>query len=376
MKPWPLFIRKAPLIIVGLALALLAFLMIVNFYSTLNKTPLNPPSKAKSLKSQSSPPNTLAFIPFWDQEKAFASYKKNADLFTHISLFWYGLRPDGSIRKYLYAKEDKNIVKFAHSKRAKVLVLVANLPDEDDRGDWDYVRVDKVIANPSARQKHITDLVGLASRLGVDGINIDYETLREHQKGNFTLFVKELSEALHKNGKILAVALHAKIREEDPSYSNGSSAQDWKEISKYADQLHVMTYDEHWNTSSPGPIASTLWVKEVLNYAQSLIPPDKLFAGVALYGYDWGAVGKANGLTFQDVQNLTRKYKPKILWDASSRTHYFKYSIGGKGHTVWYENNDSFQEKLSLFNELGISNLAFWRLGGEDSKTWSTFKSR
>src|SRR3989344_3716526 len=266
---------------------------------------------------------SLAWIPFWDQEAAFASYKKNADLFPFISLFWYGLRPDGSIRKYLYAVEDKSIIAFAHSKRTKVLVLVANLPDEDDKGDWDYKRVDKVISSAPARKEHVGDLVALTKRLGVDGVNIDYEALRGYQKDNFTAFIKELSLALHSNGKILAVALHPKVREGDPQYSNGSEAQDWYELAKHADQLHVMTYEEHWNTSPPGPIASVAWVRSVLNYALSIIPREKLFAGVPLYGYDWGGSSKASGLTYQDVQRLRGTYKPKILWGSIAQSHYF-----------------------------------------------------
>ncbi|MCH7541912.1 hypothetical protein IH981_04035 [Patescibacteria group bacterium] len=317
----------------------------------------------------------LGWIPFWDQESAFASFKRNADLYSHISLFWYVLRSDGSVKKYIYAQEDTSIINFAHSKNVKVLAIVANLPDEDDGGDWDADRVNKVINSAAVRKKHVNDLVNLAKKQGFDGINIDYEALKGHQKENFTLFIKELANELHKNGKILAVALHPKISEGDPAYSNGSQAQDWKQLAIYADQMHLMAYEEHWETSGSGPIASVPWVSSVLNYAKKLIPASKLFAGVPLYGYDWGGSVKAKGLTYAGVQSLIKKYQPKIVWDSSAKTHHFSYRAGGVSHTVWYEDNRSFSGKLSLFNDLGIPNLAFWRLGSEDSQVWTVLRN-
>jgi len=317
----------------------------------------------------------LGWIPFWDQQSAFASFKQNVASFDYISVFWYLLRSDGSVNKYIYASDDSSVISFAHSKKVKVLALVANLPDEDERGNWDPTRVDKVISSSSARKKHIADLVALAKSRGFDGINIDYEALRKDQKENFTAFIKELSFALHKHGKILAVALHPKITEGDPAYSNGSEAQDWRQLSKYADQLHLMTYEQHWEDSPPGPIASVLWVFSVLNYAKQLIPANKLFAGIPLYGYDWSNTPKAKGLTYQNVQSLISQYKPKVTWDPIAQSHHFGYRAAGVTHSVWYEDDASFKKKMELFNYLDISNLAFWRLGGEDTRVWNTLRN-
>lgn len=337
---------------------------------TPNKTQLN-----ESIPPTSSNRKALGWIPFWDQERAFSSFQKNSAAFSHISLFWYLLRSDGSVKKYIYAVENKNIIKYAHSRNVKVLALVANLPDEDEGGDWDSSRVDKVIGNSTARKKHIAELVSLSKKHGFDGINIDYEAMKSYQKENFTLFIKELASTLHENGKILAVALHPKNSEENPEYSNGSQAQDWKELGKYADQLHVMTYGENWNTSSAGPIASIPWVKSILIYAGKLIPKEKLFAGIPLYGYDWSNTPKANGLTYQEVQKLIRKHNPKVLFDKNSQSKHFGYrDNNGVSHTVWFEDKDTIQAKLRLIDNLGLSKTAFWRLGGEDPRVWTTLR--
>ena len=317
----------------------------------------------------------LGWIPYWNQESAFSSFQSNVDLFNYLGLFWYVLRSDGTVQKYPSAFEDQNIINFAHSRGVKVLAVVANLPAEDEGGDWDNTRVEKVISSSSARKKHITDLVNLTTTKNLDGINIDYEALRSYQKSDFTLFIKELSFALHAKGKILGVSLHPKVGENNPEYSNGSEAQDWKSLSKYADQLYIMAYDEHWSTSPPGPLASLPWVNEVLSYAKTQIPRQKLFAGTTLDAYDWGRSPKAKGLTFTQVQSLIKKYNPKIVWDANAKTNYFSYRDGSINHTVWYENNRSVSEKISLFNDIGIENIAFWPLGDEDPLIWTELRS-
>lgn len=326
-------------------------------------------------QSNSNSREVLGWIPFWDQQRAYQSFSNNADVFTHISLFWYLVRSDGSVKKYIYANEDKTIINFAHSKGVKVLALVANLPDEDEGGDWDASRVEKVIGSASARKKHVADLVSLVNKYGFDGINIDYEALEEFQKESFTLFIKDLSEQMHSRGKVVAVALHPKKREGDPNYSNGSQAQDWGKLGKYADQLHIMNYEEHWETSPPGPTASVPWVESILSYAKKLIPNGKIFAGVPLYGYDWDGSSKAEGVTFTQVQSLVKKYNPKIVWDSRAKTNYFSYRDDSTSHTVWYEDNRSVSAKLNLFNNMGLNNTAFWRLGGEDPRVWTTLRN-
>ena len=70
-----------------------------------------------------------------------------------------------------------------------------------------------------------------------------------------------------------------------------------------------------------------------------------------------------------------KKYNPKIVWDANAKTNYFSYRDGSINHTVWYENNRSVSEKISLFNDIGIENIAFWPLGDEDPLIWTELRS-
>jgi len=135
---------------------------------------------------------------------------------------------------------------------------------------WSSDAYDHLLTTKADRAKHIQDLIKLMDVKHFDGINIDYEELDTNLKDEFTSFIKELSEQLHSQGKLVGVALHPKSGEGIPIEDNGSRAQDWQALGKYADQLYIMAYGEHWDTSASGPPASIPWDTKIIKYAKKL----------------------------------------------------------------------------------------------------------
>jgi len=360
--------RNFLLLIVGL----LAFTLVsggIFLLTTQPKPALDNPAKI------SKPLAFRASIPYWDQEKAFASFKSNVSKFDHLSLFWYYLNSEGKIQPYQYAKEDKTIIDFAHKNGIKVGALIANLPDED--GSWDSQRVEKVIANPEARKKHIADIVTTLERLNFDGVNIDYEQVDQNQKDNFSLFIKELKEELSKKGKFVGVALHPKTAERKKGEEIGWF-QDWKALAGSADQLYIMAYGEHWDESPAGPIASEGWIRQIISYVESLnLPRENIFLGTPLYGYAWpkGSNEAATGLTFEEIQAILRSQSINYKWDEKAKAPFFTYIKSGQEYEVWFENSRSLDAKVRLAYEAGLAGVSFWRLGGEDPLIWDTIRA-
>ena len=334
--------------------------------------------------------SVLGWIPYWDQQLALDSFHKNVNIINYVSLFWYNITRDGKIKKYRDADEDRQIISFAHKHGVKVFALVANLPDkEKDMSDWDFKRIAKIITSEQNRRAHISDLIKLTHKFDFDGINIDYESLPAKYRQDFTKFIQELGNALHKNNKLLAVALHPKTSENNPKEDNGSHAQDWDQLYAYVDQLHLMTYGEHTVGSDPGPIASLQWVEGVVRYAVKKrdIPPNKLYLGIPLYAEGWQELGENDDtayrsldidLTFIDVQRLISKYQADEIWSNKyTSPNIIYHPDSNTRRVIWYENNRSITAKLALGNKYGVCNAAFWRLGGEDPDIWKTLcKSR
>ncbi|MCU7843917.1 MAG: hypothetical protein KZQ93_08770 [Candidatus Thiodiazotropha sp. (ex Monitilora ramsayi)] len=329
--------------------------------------------------------NILVWIPYWDQSSAFQSYIDNKEIINYVAFFWYTLDERGEIKKYSMADEDINLVRQAKKNGAKVLAIITNLPDDEveDALDWDPKRLESILFNEKKRHSHIRQLVKLVKDSEFDGLDIDYENLPRSYKDKFTLFVRELSDALHEEELILAVAIHPKTSDRNPRENNGSWAQDWQELAKYADQLHMMTYGEHYPSSRPGPIASPQWVERVLKYAQRNkgIPNQKIFVGIPFYAEIWmhrkwgGYSGLNINLTYSDIMRLKSKYDGVEGWDKTHTSPFLKFTDNEKkSYTAWFENRESLKEKIDLIAGLGICNYAIWRVGGESKDFWPLFK--
>lgn len=332
------------------------------------------PSPSVSETPKKEPLKVKVSIPYWDQQNAAKSFKENVDLINYVSLFWYFLGSDGEIHKYNYAKEDLSLISFAHENGVKVEVVITNLPEN---GDWDSDRVGNVLTDEDLRQKHIEEIVRLAERLDIDGIDTDYEQLNKDLRDDFSKFIQDLGQALRDKGKYLGVALHPKS-DDGIGNTNGALAQDWKEISEGADNLYMMAFNEHWDEGGPGPIASLPWVERIVKYAQNLgIEKSKLFLTIPLFGYAWekDSDKDAKGLTHSDVTKLLEKYAVSEEWDETFASPHFHYEDGGDWD-VWYENNRSVMRKIELAENAGFRGVTFWRLGGEDTQIWPLLKSK
>lgn len=356
---------KSPIYLV-VGLALLAGTMLAGFY-------LDNPGDNPAAALATTPPKHLTVvtgIPYWEQTRAFRAFQDHVREIDEVSLFWYFLAKDGTIKQYADAQDPTNIITFAHQHGVKVLALIANLPEEKGT-TWDWERVRRATSTSTARQRHVKAIVGLVERHGYDGINIDYETLRQQQTSSFTAFIRELASALHRRGKLLKVAIQPRTTNR---YTNG---QDWVAIARAVDQFSIMTYEEHWKESQPGPVASLPWVRRVLTFARSLgVPREKIWLGVPLYGYDWpqqpnGSFGTARGLEYEDVLALDRTYQVRSSFAFPTASPHFSYARDDQRHEVWYENNLSFTTKLILAREFQIGGITLWRLAGEDQRIWS-----
>ncbi|HWJ03372.1 MAG TPA: glycosyl hydrolase family 18 protein, partial [Verrucomicrobiae bacterium] len=259
---------------------------------------------------------------------------------------------------------DATIISYAKNNNKKIIPLISN--------EFNGTLLSGIINNPSLAQTHINNIVNKVVSLGYTGIDIDYENVLATDKAAYSTFIQNLASALHSNGKILTVTVQPKT---SSSVSwNGPGGMDYAAIGQAADKVRIMAYDYHWNTSSAGSIAPATWVDQVVAYAVSVIPANKVVLGVPDYGYDWvGSQGK--GVTYEQAINTANTYGASITNDAQYGPHY-TYSVNGISHEVWFENATSVSTLLDIVNKYNINGIAIWRLGGEDANIYSAIRTK
>jgi spore germination protein YaaH len=247
-----------------------------------------------------------------------------------------------------------------------VVPTIANVTN----GRWAYDPVADILHDPAAMTRHVNDIVALVTRGGYAGIDIDYEDLRAGDREPFATFVTNLGDALHAKNKVLSVAVFAKTSDAGDDQRN--VAQDYAAIGDAVDEVRLMAYDYHWAASTPGPVAPITWVREVLDYAKTQIPAEKIVLGIPVAGFDW-VDGVGEPVSWLQCFGRTRAYHAALQYDRLSQSPSFRYTDEqGRAHEVWFENAESTTAKLEAAKAAGVRGVYLWMFGDEDDRTWTT----
>jgi spore germination protein len=74
-----------------------------------------------------------------------------------------------------------------------------------------------------------------------------------------------------------------------------------------------MAYDHARDGSEAGSVAPLEWVEDVLAFAVSQVPAERVSLGIAAYGYDWvGTSGTA--VSWDEAMALARQHDAVVRW--------------------------------------------------------------
>lgn len=295
---------------------------------------------------------------------ALESFEANKDVIDDISPFWYSTDASGR----LYGTRNDELVRIAHENNVRIIPSIHNVTANPGV-------VDGVLRNPQTRARHIQNIVDEVLARNYDGIDIDYEGLAPSLREPFSAFIRDLAAALHSQGKVLTIAVHAK----DSDWGGLGGFQDWVEIGKHVDQLRIMTYDYHWRGSNPGPVAPAYWVNSVVEYARSVVEPSKVLLGVHFYGYDWPPGGNATARPWSVIDQLSRETGATVNFmerNASGLVgeSWFRYSSPQGTREVWFMTKTGLAAKIDTVQQADLAGIAIWQLGYENPEYWDTVR--
>ncbi len=299
------------------------------------------------------------------------SLSAHADLLDEVSFFWYSFDANGNIKNS--GKQDQDAKNLAKKKNAKVYAVIHNLVPGGQGFSPGVAH--NVLANPGIRTKFSQNLVKLATTQGWDGIALDIEKVPPQDRGSFSTFVKDLGTALRAKDKVLNVSVPAKFIDYPADLWSG--AYDYSEIGKGADQVVLMTYDEHGLGTTAGPIASHSWVDRVISFAVTKIPPEKIVQGIPVYAFDWASTKPTVPayLTFDQAQKQAKAKGVPMLYDAENEAAHYTYTDNTGRHEVYLENKQAMDAKLSYAKKHNLHGIAVWRMGMEDPGLWASVKA-
>ena len=204
---------------------------------------------------------------------------------------------------------------------------------------------------------------------------------RPQDKQNFTLLLRELREALdrqgRRDGKRYVLTIAGAV---SGGYLNSIEPQ---AVAETVDHIFLMAYDLHgpWDSSadfnaplytpSDGPPRYRASVDDGISaWLARGVPAEKLVLGMPLYGYIYQGVSSRNSGLYQSFQSAKSVSWDKVKGEYRNRSAYRQFRheeakvpyLYGSRSFLSYDDPDSIAAKAELARRRGLGGVGFWEL--------------
>ncbi len=288
-----------------------------------------------------------------------------ADL-TYLAPFSFEVNADGSLKPI----DVTPLREAAAGSGAAFMLVVTNL----ENGMFSDTLGQTILNDEAVQNTLLDNIIATAQAGNYRDVHFDFEFLRPEDREAYNAFLRKAADRLHAQGLLMSTALAPK--------TSASQAGKWYEAHDYrvhgevADFVVIMTYEWGYSAGPPLPVSPIGPVRQVLQYALTEIPADKIMMGQNLYGYDWllpytpgGEYARA--ISPQEAIALARDNSASIEYDYNAQAPFIRYwDRSRREHIVWFEDARSVRAKFELLRELNLRGISYWRLGWSFPQNW------
>lgn len=275
-----------------------------------------------------------------------------------ISPTWFSVT-DGTGTISSLASAD--YVKLTHDAGREVWGLIDNFNEAfDETTDLAYA---------SVRSRIIEQLLAEAASCGMDGINVDFENLKEAGIPHYLQFLRELTSAAHTQNLVVSVDTPVP-QAYTMYYQRGEQA-------RFVDYMIVMAYDEHFaGSEEAGSVSSLPFVQQAVEEMTRVMPADQVICGIPFYTRVWTEKFGQSAITSEvlgmdGAKNYAKENQMTETWDASLGQNVATVETSDARYTIWMEDEQSMEEKLKVIQSADLAGVAEWKLGFECADVWS-----
>lgn len=275
-----------------------------------------------------------------------------------ISPTWFSVTDEtGTISSLASA----DYVKLAHEAGREVWGLIDNFNEAfDETTDLAYA---------SVRSRIIEQMLAEAASCGMDGINVDFENLKEAGIPHYLQFLRELTSAAHAQNLVVSVDTPVP-QAYTMYYQRGEQA-------RFVDYMIVMAYDEHFaGSEEAGSVSSLPFVQQAVEEMTRVMPADQVICGIPFYTRVWTEKFGQSAITSEvlgmdGAKNYAKENQMTETWDASLGQNVATVETSDARYTIWMEDEQSMEEKLKVIQSADLAGVAEWKLGFECADVWS-----
>ncbi len=286
----------------------------------------------------------------------------------YMTPFTYGITESGN----LVQLDDEELIDLALSYGVSPLMHLSTLTET---GGFSNELANLVLNNQGLQDTLISEIVANMETKGYRGLDIDFEFVYPEDSLLYGEFIGRLRSTLNPLGYEVIAALAPKTS--DTQRGLLYEGHNYRAIGDNSDAVLLMTYEWGYTYGPPLAVAPIRNVRQVVEYALTIIPPEKIFLGIPNYGYDWTlpfvkGESRADSISNVEALELAARYGAEIQFDEVSKAPWFRYTDeNDRTHEVWFEDVRSIREKFNLINEKNLRGAGYWNLMRPFQQNWS-----
>lgn len=254
----------------------------------------------------------------------------------------------------------QSYVDKVHSLGAQVWAVVDNF----NRGQ--NVRSEILFASTQARKDLIAGLMAEVEKYGIDGLNLDIESIKSEAGPHYVQFIRELSVDCRKQGIVLSVDTYVP--------SAYTAFYNRAEMGRVADYVIMMGYDEHYAGGEAGSVASLDYERQGIQELLGMVPAEKVISAIPFYTRLWleGKNGEttSTAMGIANAKKWVEENQMELSWSEELGQYYGEKATEDGTYYLWMEEEQSIEKKVQLIQKFDLAGVACWKLGFEPAELW------
>ena len=288
-----------------------------------------------------------------------------------VSPAFFHLNSKGELTENI-GQSGQQYIEWAHNNGYKVWAMIQNA------GNGMINVTSEIMNDYNKRQELINEIVSACVKYKLDGINLDFENMKQEDKDMYSRFVIELTPRLKDMGVVISVDVTAPDGSE-----TWSMCFDRHVIGDVADYIVFMAYDQYGTSSNKsGTTAGYNWVELSLNkfLKTEEIESQKIIFAIPLYARLWtedssGKVVKQTTVPLKNMNSIVPENANK-QWNDDLKQYYVEYKDNSYTKKIWIEDEKSLEAKISLINKNNLGGVASWEKGMETDNFWTFLQEK
>lgn len=278
---------------------------------------------------------------------------------TYLSIFSYEANADGTLRTI----DDEPLIAAAREQNVAPMMVLTNLAEQ---GGFSSDVASDILQDTAVQERLLDAVQAVLEEKEYYGLDIDFEYVYENERELYNAFLERVAARFRPLGYRLTSAVAPKLSGEQQGRLY--TAHDYAAHGRLMDAVIVMTYEWGYLYGPPLPVSPIGPVEQVIAYAASVMPPEKILMGMPNYGYDWTLPYQegvpARSITNQQALSIARQHGANIQYDEEAQAPFFTYyDAQGREHIVWFEDARSDLARLRLVEEYGLAGVSYWTIG-------------